>query len=154
MEDQMKKIGLVILLSFVMGSLALNAQTEKVEKTQKDNLEAYYDRFAENLELNDSQKAKIKEINNKFLADRKEKRETTRGRNEQERLDWAKKQIARDDAIRKVLTEEQYVKYYANKQFKGQRMNATDRNKRPFYRKDGRNSKQRQVPPRRLQMTP
>lgn len=135
----MKRIGIVLGMAFIMGVGTLFAQTKRTAEEPQYRSEAYYNRLTENLELNDSQKKQIKSINEKFLTERREKVNTTREQREEQRIAWAKKQIEREDAIRKVLTKEQYAKYYANKHHRHQYMRADNRSsERKFKRSEGR----------------
>lgn len=145
----MKKIGLIIGMSIIMTLNALMAQTTQEEKRPLRSAETRYERLGEKLQLNENQKKQLKEVDEKFVAERKQKVERTKEQREQEQIAWATKQIEREDAIRKILTKEQYAKYYAQKHLRHQNMRPAGQNKRAINQSKGRFAKDKEMAPRR-----
>jgi hypothetical protein len=107
--NMMKKTAMAFFsLLFLISALTVQAQNRR-QISDEDRAERF-EKLAANLDLTEEQKTSFQQINEKYLEDMKEVRNSSLEREER----WEKMKALsneHDEAIQGVLNEEQYAKY-------------------------------------------
>lgn len=133
-----KVIGLCVVI--LLSSVSVFAQADNNRRGRNRDGKTRFERFSEDLKLDEKQKAEVLKINEayaeKMKADRDAQREKMKAEREERRRTMTAMRDRKNEEVKKVLTEEQY-RQYLEKQQRPEREKVRAKTDKPRLREKG-----------------